>query len=675
MNLKTLALAFFAPLFCGGILAQTTDSLQVKDLNLVVVSASRSEKPAFTTPEKITVLSAKNIEKQQSRTAPEALQKTNGVWLQKTNHGGGSPFLRGLTGNQTLQIVDGIRLNNATFRYGPNQYLNTIDLFSIEKMEVFFGGGSTQFGSDAFGGTIAIFSKMPHFSEKLKFGGQVFGRAVSQNMEKTGRAEAEISTPKMAVAAGFSLRNFGDLVGGKNTGKQIPTGYDERAFDLRGRFFVSKNWGITAAHRHLAQQNVPVFHKIQLENFSKNEFEPQVKTISWLKNEWKTAGKMQKIALTLAHQFSEEGRESQKNGSPVLRSENDKVETLSAILQADFQFFEKGKTVGGAEIYHDKIRSTRRDTDVSTGIFSEKRGLYPDNSTMTSAAVFVFQDFQIEKWTFSGGLRGNVFLIKVAEKDLGGAVKLTPSAAVSSAGALRKIGKNGAAFFNFNSGFRAPNVDDLGTLGIVDFRFEIPNYDLRPEKSYNSELGFRLKTNELQFETVIFRNELRDLVARVRQGTDSMQGYPVYLKTNSEKGYIQGLESELRWQFLPHFSAKISAAWAFGQNISRAEPMRRIPPVHGRFALNFEKKKWFATAEILAAAAQKRLAQGDRDDNRIAAGGTPGWAVFNVSGGFSGKHFSISLDFQNLENQDYRYHGSGVNGVGRSAGLTFALKF
>ena len=52
---------------------------------------------------------------------------TPGVWVQKTNHGGGSPFIRGLVGNQILVLVDGIRLNNATLRYGPNQYLATVD--------------------------------------------------------------------------------------------------------------------------------------------------------------------------------------------------------------------------------------------------------------------------------------------------------------------------------------------------------------------------------------------------------------------------------------------------------------------------------------------------------------------------------------------------------------------
>ena len=43
-------------------------------------------------------------------------------------------------------------------RYGPNQYFNTIDVFSLDRMEVLRGSGSVQYGSDALGGTIQAFS-------------------------------------------------------------------------------------------------------------------------------------------------------------------------------------------------------------------------------------------------------------------------------------------------------------------------------------------------------------------------------------------------------------------------------------------------------------------------------------------------------------------------------------
>ena len=100
--------------------------------------------------------------------------------MQQTNLGGGSPFLRGLTGYHTLILIDGIRLNNSTFRSGPNQYLNTIDPLLINHVEVMKGQGSVPYGSDALGGTILLSSKSPDFSvtgNKLK--GSLYGKYMS----------------------------------------------------------------------------------------------------------------------------------------------------------------------------------------------------------------------------------------------------------------------------------------------------------------------------------------------------------------------------------------------------------------------------------------------------------------------------------------------------------------
>ena len=130
----------------------------------VTIIAQRNEQKVFNTMGSVTVLNAKNLKNYQYRSTPETLFGANGVFVQKTNHGGGSPFLRGLTGNQTLILIDGIRLNNSTFRYGPNQYLNTIDPFLIQNIEIYKGGGSVQYGSDALGGTLQINTANPVFA-------------------------------------------------------------------------------------------------------------------------------------------------------------------------------------------------------------------------------------------------------------------------------------------------------------------------------------------------------------------------------------------------------------------------------------------------------------------------------------------------------------------------------
>jgi outer membrane cobalamin receptor len=266
MRLRTLSFASFLISFC---LIQSIEAQSLVDtthtLEVLVVTAQRSPKSRFSTPEAIELIYEKDIRSRQSRTTPEALAAVPGVFVQKTNHGGGSPFIRGLTGNQTLLLIDGIRLSNATFRYGPNQYFNTIDLFSLEKVEILRGSGSVQYGTDALGGTIQAFSRNVAFSEKPDFGGVLLLRGATQGMEQSARMELQHSTSKTAFAGGLSFRNFGDLVGGDTTGRQIPTGYKELDFDLKGKIALSGKTVLTLLHQNVRQNDVPVFHKVQLE--------------------------------------------------------------------------------------------------------------------------------------------------------------------------------------------------------------------------------------------------------------------------------------------------------------------------------------------------------------------------------------------------------------------------
>lgn len=649
------------------------DSLPQQILGEVVITAGRYSSFQVKTPEAIRLVDSKSIEKLQLRTASEALTATPGVFVQKTNHGGGSPFIRGLTGNQTLLLVDGIRLSNAIVRYGPNQYFNTIDIFSIEKLEILRGNGSVQYGSDAIGGAIHAFSHEVETSEKSEWGSSFRTRFATHGMEQSLNGSVNFSNENFAIRAGASWRNFGDLVGGDTTGRQSPTDYRELDFDLKSKLLLSSSSVLTIAFQRVHQRDVPVYHKIALENYEINKMDPQKRQLAYLKLEQKLkAGLLKSFVVTASYQDNEEGRELKKNGSATLRNENDEVNSYAFTAEAQASNGKGWTSVTGLEIYNDQVRSSRTDIDLTTNSSVSKRGLYPDGASMTSFAAFSMHTLDLKKWSLTAGGRFNTYITVVKDENTG-VSKLTPGALVGSLALLRKLNKSSNLFASMNTGFRAPNIDDLGTLGIVDFRYETPNFDLKPEHSFQYQVGYKYYDRKLRGEIFLYRNELYDLIVRNRIAGDTIEGYPVYIKENVERAYIQGIETAWDLELTRSWMFSGNLTYTYGQNITQDEPVRRIPPLFGRLSAEYKYRSWWINLECMAAGWQKRLANGDIDDNRIPEGGTPGWSVFNINTGYTWRFLSIDISLLNLLNKDYRYHGSGVNGYGRSGLVSLIL--
>ena len=669
----------FLSVFPGIIIGNTPDSIPVQDtllsrtLSEVVITANRFGSVRINTPEAIKVADKLTISENQLRTAPEALSLMPGVFVQKTNHGGGSPFVRGLTGNQTLLLIDGIRLSNSTTRYGPNQYFNTIDVFSIEKMEVLRGSGSVQYGSDAIGGTIQAFSHQLRTTEKSEWGSSLLTRFATHGMEQSFRAGVKYSNSKMAIRSGITWRNFGDIIGGDTTGIQSPTGYREFDYDLKGEIYLNEKTSATILYQDVNQKNVPVYHKVVLEDYSINRMDPQKRKLAYLKVDRElNKGLFKSLSATASYQYSKEGREMQKNGASTLSIENDRVCSLGFSAESVLETPEIWSGIIGFEIYNDRVSSTRADKNLSSGTLTEKRGLYPDGSVMTSLAGFTVNSIDLGNWIITAGARLNTYVIKVDDEVLG-LTKLTPSALVGNLALLRKLTGTSNLFTSLNTGFRAPNIDDLGTLGIVDFRYETHNFDLKPESSVQYQLGYKYQDRKIRGEVFIYHNQLYNLITRSRVGEQYIEGYPVYQKENSDRSYIRGFEASWDYDYNQSWSFHGDVTYTYGQNVTKNEPVRRIPPLFGRVAAEYSVQNWMMNIEWLAAAKQSRLAQGDKDDNRIPEGGTPGWNVFNINGSYNWRFITVDLSLKNILNIDYRYHGSGINGFGRSLFLTLRI--
>ncbi len=271
-GIKALWLFGLSFSFFGASSQTSADS--VKRMDDVVITATRKSTATAFLPYAVNVLDQNFIQSQLSRTVPESLSGVPGLFIQKTNHGGGSPFLRGLTGNQSLILVDGIRLNNSIFRYGPNQYLTLVDPYLVEKIEVIKGTGSVQHGSDAMTGVINIQTTSLQLGSKPIWRSKVLIRLSESGMEFTQRPELKYEGKKFAFVLGATSKKFGDLKGGDTTGFQRPTGYGEFSYDMKMKIDLGTEWQLTAAYQWLNQTDVPVFHRYRLENFCINTSDP-----------------------------------------------------------------------------------------------------------------------------------------------------------------------------------------------------------------------------------------------------------------------------------------------------------------------------------------------------------------------------------------------------------------
>ncbi|MGB7295118.1 MAG: TonB-dependent receptor [Candidatus Aminicenantales bacterium] len=636
----------------------------------ITVTAERDPRASFQSPAAISALTVRDLAEQWPRTAPEMLPEAPGVWLQKTNHGGGSPFVRGLTGNQVLALVDGIRLNNSTYRYGPNQYINTIDPYSLDRIEILRGGGSTLYGSDAVGGVLNFLLPSPGLAtEGTEISASARAKLAGGGMETAGRLDFRLRSPRLGLGGGISRRSFGDLRAGGDLGVQSPSGYDETAVDLKGLFKLSDGLLLTAAWQSVRQPEVPAYDQVAERGYARFVFSPQERHFSYVRTTSFSANPLwREIEATVSWQESVEGREKQKEKSDRLLRERDRVSTMGFQIQVRSVPRTSWTLTTGCELYSDHVRSAAEGLDLTTGLSLKTRGLYPDKAQAFNLAIYHAQSFDIRRLGMRAGLRYNLVKTRIHDDNFGD-TDITPAAVAGHFSLLYRLSDRHNAVLNVSRSFRAPNINDLSSFGAFDYGIEVPAPGLKPEFGTTLETGLKSRGGRWASALYFYRTWLQDLIVRVEStylGSLYYGDERVYRKANSQRAFIQGFEAEAQAELGRCWRAVMNLAYTFGHNIDDDEPLRRIPPFNGRARLEYSPRPDFdVAAEWLFASKQSRLSSGDVADHRIPTGGTPGWQIINVLMQWRLGRFHWTAGLQNLFNAAYRTHGSGIDGPGR----------
>lgn len=700
----------------------------------VIRVGSRRPKPSEPGRASSTV-TREELDRKLPRSAPDALSGEPGVYVQQTAHGQGSPYLRGLTGQQTVMFFDGIRVNNSTFRQGPNQYFFTIDARTIDTLEIQRGSASTRYGSDALGGALLSTPVGPTLRAPSwgKRGWVVHPRAMTRfttaDAEMGGRAQVDLGyRGKLGVLLGAGYRTVGQLRSGGRviapaTGQpqnvppafepdgktQRGTGFDELTSDARIVWRPRQGHQLTAGYYDYRQFGVPRTDKCPPPTAPQDEclvYLQQFRTLAYTAYDAFDGPKAaQQVRATLSYQNQHERRRL-RVGSPSATENHgdDDVHTLGTGLKIDTASFELAPWVTlrghyGTDAYLDLIDSKAwihfRDVGVRSDL---SRGQYLDRGRYLTSGVFAQAQFEfVEAIQLRGGGRGALVHARApgdAPSD-SAAIDDTWGTAVGHAGVSAQAVPWLSAHLNVDQGFRAPNMDDLTSRQQTGpgFQFENPNLD--PERSLSTELGLAIDHPWVELSAWAYQTRIRDLIGRAPRviedcppeapgcGSSQTRFQLVNLRG---RAFVRGVDADLRVYLPLDFQLRGTLSYAFGEGPNpvadqspdqpRRLPLSRIPPLNGMAEAGWAggRTGLYAFGVVRWARPQRRLALADQSDVRIPEGGTPGYVVVDLRAGYRlDRRLLLAMAFENIGDTAYRNHGSSVNGPGR--GLSLQLEF
>ena len=538
---------------------------KVVEVEEVTVTATRAEKEPFNTPNAITVINLKQLEQTNAEHGSNLLRDSVGVIAQETTVGQGSPMLRSLTGYQTLIQVDWVRLNNSTFRSGPNQYTATIGPEMLDRAEVLLGSSSMLYGSGAMGGVVSFFTKAVPINpaqQTWDIHPRLLARYTTAIQERLGRLEVTGNKGRFGFNAGGGVRFYGDMNSGsgydlhyKNRKFEIvnemPSGvklydYDEigklskdniperwlidnegplswKAYDADAKIAYQLNDTSTlnVAYQMWRQPQTPRYDKIAPQEFDEFFFEPQNRDLVYA-NYLVTpvAGSLDTFRLTASYHRQKEGRNEVKLDSTSRRQRYDTVNTIGLSAQAVSSILPRQRLVGGGEFYLDMIQSRTINTDIKTGKedINEDVGRFINGSQFWDASLYLQDEIRVhDRVELTLGGRATFYQtnadLSIRDKAFD-AFNVFDNSLTGSAGVVVGLMEYLNFVSNFGTAFRAPSLNDTTAVEVTNEGVTAPSPDLGPETSWTVEGGLKAKHSYFRGTLTLFHSQVSGLVAR-----------------------------------------------------------------------------------------------------------------------------------------------------------------
>jgi len=281
------------------------------------------------------------------------------------------------------------------------------------------------------------------------------------------------------------------------------------------------------------------------------------------------------------------------------------------------------------------------------------------------------------------------------------AVAIDNSAFTATLGYVYKPNKNWQINSVISSGFRSPNIDDVGRVREKAGDVTVPNIHVNPEFAYSAEIGIQKYFNDRKFRigfntyyTLLDHYIIRDQFTVNGSSQVLFDGELGNVVANQNRGtaYIFGYTANYQGKISDKITTSGFVTYTKGRTYDTDEPLSSIPPLFGQFDVNYTNEK------LQLGATLRFNSKKDISDFNFREGidnheltpivdpsatedidiyfGSPSWITlgFNSSYAFN-ENWKLQGMVSNLFDEHFREFASGISAPGRNFSFSLITTF
>ncbi|WP_269240921.1 TonB-dependent receptor plug domain-containing protein [Flavobacterium limnophilum] len=497
---------FLVSLFISSLIATAQENKpKIDSLQEVIISSTRIDLPFSKNSRTIQLITAEDMKKAGVTNVADALQQIAGIDIRRrgTNGTQADLYIRGGSFDQTLLLVDGIKVDDA--QTGHHTMNLALPIEVIKRIEIIKGPAARIFGQNAFNGAINIITKdVPDTDVSLSVQGGSYNQF------------------NAAVTAGINLDESSHIIHySKNTseGYRFNTDFDNQNFVLKSTF---------------NKKNLPIAMLISLSdrNFGANGF----------------------YASPAAINQYEETMASLIGFSTVIKKGNFtwKPRVYWRRNEDEYVFVRNNPSI-------------YRNLHISNKIAAELNGSYTSNIGITGFGIETAKVYLSSNNLGDNNRFVSTLFLEHRLELFNNKIDITPGVAVTYFSDFKffafpgidigyQVLDNLRVYGNLGYTYRVPTFTDLNYKSPTT----IGNPELEPEKAFSQEIGLKWNTTRFNASVAVFNRDSNRLIDYVKmQNTDPWQ--PQNIQDVTTKGF----ETQLDYTFpINSFNQKLQLGYS-----------------------------------------------------------------------------------------------------------------